>query len=364
MGIVARAARRPPVTAAITPLGGRGEAARRAWLLGGGLLLLVLVVIVGTALGAVPIPFDQTVAMLGHRVIGIPAAVSWPPSAETIVLELRLPRVLTAMLVGGGLAVAGAALQGVLRNPLADPYVLGTASGAALGAAIGILIPFRLLFLEFGLVHVLAFGGAVGAVLVVERLSRRGTLASLTGLLLTGYAVSSLLAAGLALVMTASGQSLRQIFFYLLGSFDGATWLRLAGAAPIVLVGVIALALRARSLNAFLLGEDAAAHLGVRVERERTLLLVLAALVTAAGVAVSGLIGFVGLVVPHAARLVVGPNARALVPASLVAGAAFLGLADLGARLAGEVPIGVITAIVGAPFFLWLLGRTRGGYEV
>jgi iron complex transport system permease protein len=331
---------------------------------GGGLVLLAVVVLVGVALGAVPIPLDQTAAMLAHRLLGIPVAVSWSPSAETIVLELRLPRVLMAMVVGGGLAVAGAALQGVLRNPLADPYVLGTASGAALGAAVGILIPFRLLFLEFGLVHVLAFGGAVAAVLVVERLSRRGTLASLTGLLLTGYAVSSLLAAGLALVMVASGQSLRQIFFYLLGSFDGATWLRLAGAAPIVFVGVVLLALRARALNAFLLGEDAAAHLGVRVDRERTILLVLAALVTAAGVAVSGLIGFVGLVVPHAVRLLVGSSARVVLPASLVVGAAFLGLADLAARLAGEVPIGVITAVVGAPFFLWLLGRTRGGYEV
>jgi iron complex transport system permease protein len=363
MGVIAPVARSPVDGLAAVLARPRG-AGRRLLLVGGGLVLLAVVVLVGVALGAVPIPLDQTAAMLAHRLFGIPVAVSWSPSAETIVLELRLPRVLMAMVVGGGLAVAGAALQGVLRNPLADPYVLGTASGAALGAAVGILIPFRLLFLEFGLVHVLAFGGAVAAVLVVERLSRRGTLASLTGLLLTGYAVSSLLAAGLALVMVASGQSLRQIFFYLLGSFDGATWLRLAGAAPIVFVGVVLLALRARALNAFLLGEDAAAHLGVRVDRERTILLVLAALVTAAGVAVSGLIGFVGLVVPHAVRLVVGSSARVVVPASLVVGAAFLGLADLAARLAGEVPIGVITAVVGAPFFLWLLGRARGGYEV
>jgi iron complex transport system permease protein len=326
--------------------------------------LLLAVVVAGTAVGSVGVPLDQTAALLAKRLLGVPLAVTWPASAETIVLELRLPRVLTAMVVGGGLAAAGVALQGVLRNPLADPYVLGTASGAALGAAIGILIPFRLLFLEFGLVHVLAFVGAIAAVLTVERLSRRGTLSSLTGLLLTGYAVGSLLAAGLAIVMYASGQSLRQIFSYLLGSFDGASWLRLAGAAPIILAGVVLLALRARSLNAFLLGDDGAAHLGVEVARERTILLVLAALVTAAGVAVSGLIGFVGLVVPHGVRVVLGPNARAVVPASVVAGAAFLGLADLGARLAGEIPIGVVTALVGAPFFLWLLARTRAGYEL
>jgi iron complex transport system permease protein len=353
----------------------RAEAAVGAVLAGGGpwrpallglgaMALLGLVVVVGTALGAVAVPPDQTAAILGRRLMGLPVPVTWPASAETIVLELRLPRVLTAMVVGGGLAVAGAALQGLLRNPLADPYVLGTASGAALGAAVGILIPVRLLFLEFGLVHVLAFGGALGAVLTVDRLSRRGTLSSLTGLLLTGYAVSSLLAAGLALVMYGSGQSLRQIFSFLLGSFDGASWLRLAGAAPLIVMGVALIALRARSLNALLLGEDGAAQLGIEVGRERTVLLVLASLVTAAGVAVSGLIGFVGLVVPHAVRLVVGPNARLVVPGSLVVGAAFLGLADLGARLAGEVPVGVITAIVGAPFFLYLLGRVRGGYEL
>jgi iron complex transport system permease protein len=330
----------------------------------GSLVLLLAVVVAGTALGSVSVPLEQTAALLARRILELPVAVTWPASAETIVLELRLPRVLMAMVVGGGLAAAGVALQGVLRNPLADPYVLGTASGAALGAAIGILIPFRLLFLDFGLVHVLAFVGAVTAVLTVERLSRRGTLSSLTGLLLTGYAVGSLLAAGLAIVMYASGQSLRQIFSYLLGSFDGASWLRLAVAAPIILGGVALLTLRARSLNAFLLGDDGAAHLGFDVPRERTILLVLAALVTAAGVAVSGLIGFVGLVVPHAVRVVSGPNARSVMPASLVAGAAFLGLADLGARLAGEIPIGVITALVGAPFFLWLLGRTRAGYEL
>jgi iron complex transport system permease protein len=365
VGIVARAAGRPAGRAGRVAREARaGIRGRPVLLAAGAVALLVAVVLVGTAFGAVAVPLDQTAAILGRRLLGLPLTVTWPASAETIVLDLRLPRVMMAMVVGGGLAVAGAALQGLLRNPLADPYVLGTSSGAALGAAVAILIPVRVLFLEFGLIHVLAFAGALAAVLTVERLSRRGTLASLTGLLLTGYAVSSLLAAGLALVMYSSGQGLRQIFFFLLGSFDGASWLRLAGAAPIIAVGVILLGLRARALNALLLGEDGAAHLGLDVGRERTILLILASLVTAAGVAVSGLIGFVGLVVPHAVRLVVGPNARGVVPGSFVVGAAFLGLADLIARVAGEVPIGVVTALVGAPFFLWLLARTRGGYEL
>src|SRR3989304_3891585 len=162
MGVAARASP-PPDLAAAWPLG-RRAAVRRPLVLGAGAgALLLVVVVVGAALGAVAVPLDQTAAILGRRLLGPPFAATWPPSAATSVLELRLPRVLTAMVVGGGLAVTGAALQGLLRNPLADPYVLGTSSGAALGAGIGILIPFRLLFLDFGLVHVLAFGGALAA---------------------------------------------------------------------------------------------------------------------------------------------------------------------------------------------------------
>ena len=220
--------------------------------------------------------------------------VTWPPTSEAIVLDLRLPRVLTAMVVGTGLAVAGATFQGLLRNPLADPYVLGTASGAALGAAIAVLIPARGLVFEFGLLNLLAFVGALLSVTVVYRLSRMSALAPLTSLLLTGYAVGSLLAAGLAMAMYLSGTGLRQIFAYLLGGFDGTSWARLAVAAPLIIGGSLLILLRARSLNGFLLGEEAAAHLGVDVRRERAILLGLASLVTAAGVAVAGLIGFVG----------------------------------------------------------------------
>ena len=199
--------------------------------------------------------------------------VTWPPTAEAIVLDLRLPRVLTAMVVGTGLAVAGATFQGLLRNPLADPYVLGTASGAALGAAIAVLIPARGLVLEFGLLNLLAFVGALLSVTVVYRLSRTSALAPLTILLLTGYAVGSLLAAGLAMAMYLSGTGLRQIFAYLLGGFDGTSWARLAVAAPLIIGGSLLILLRARSLNGFLLGEEAAAHLGVDVRRERAILL-------------------------------------------------------------------------------------------
>jgi iron complex transport system permease protein len=290
--------------------------------------------------------------------------VTWPPTSEAIVLDLRLPRVLTAMVVGTGLAVAGATFQGLLRNPLADPYVLGTASGAALGAAIAVLIPARGLVFEFGLLNLLAFLGALLSVTVVYRLSRMSALAPLTSLLLTGYAVGSLLAAGLAMAMYLSGTGLRQIFSYLLGGFDGTSWVRLAVAAPLIIGGSLLILLRARSLNGFLLGEEAAAHLGVDVRRERAILLGLASLVTAAGVAVAGLIGFVGLVVPHFVRLLVGPNARLVIPISALFGASLLAAADLVARMLGGIPVGVITAVIGAPFFLLLLRRARTGYEL
>ncbi len=340
-------------------------ARRRPVVLAGiGLAALAVSLVAGVAFGAVSVAPGDTIAILLHRVLGLNLAQTWSPAAETIVFDLRLPRVLSAMLVGLGLAVAGATFQGLLRNPLADPYVLGTASGAALGAAIAVLIPVRVLVLEFGLLHGLAFVGALVAVFTVYRLSRIGGMSPLTGLLLTGYAVGSLLAAGLAMAMYLSGAGLRQIFSYLLGGFDGSSWLRLAAAAPLVILPAIAIAARARALNGLLLGEEAAVHLGVNVRRERAILLALGSLITAAAVAISGLIGFVGLVVPHVVRLLVGPNARLVIPLAALFGASLMTIADLAARLLGEIPVGVVTAVIGAPFFLLLLRRTRTGYEL
>jgi cobalamin transport system permease protein len=354
------------VVAASRPRGGAAAAlARRPIaLVGLGLVALLAVLVAGVAAGSVAVPPGDTVAILAHRLLGLDLGATWTAAEETIVVDLRLPRVLTAMTVGVGLAVAGATFQGVLRNPLADPYVLGTASGAALGAAIAVLLPVRALILEFGLLHGLAFVGALGAVWLVYRFSRVGGHGQMTSLLLTGYAVGSLLAAGLSMAMFLSGANLRQIFSYLLGGFDAASWLRFATALPIVGVSCGLIALRARSLNGFLLGEEAAAHLGIDVRRERAILLGLASLATAAAVAVSGLIGFVGLVAPHVVRLAVGPNARFVLPLAALFGAILMAAADLAARLAGDIPVGVVTAIIGAPFFLALLRRSRAGYEL
>jgi iron complex transport system permease protein len=328
------------------------------------LAALAVALVAGVALGSVAISPTDTVAILVHRLSGLDIARTWSPATETIVWELRVPRVLTAMVVGAGLGVAGATFQGLLRNPLADPYVLGTASGAALGAAIAVLIPVRIVILEFGLLNGFAFIGALIAVFAVYRLSRVTGMAPLTGLVLTGYALGSLLAAGLAMAMYLSGAALRQIFTYLMGGFESSSWLRLAGSAPLVIVGCLVVATRARSLNGLLLGEESAANLGVDVRRERVVLLALGSLITAASVAVAGLIGFVGLVAPHVVRLLVGPNARLVLPLSAVFGAALMAYADVAARLLGEIPVGVVTAVIGAPFFMFLLRRTRTGYEL
>jgi iron complex transport system permease protein len=353
-------------TVAPVALVGRSASVRaRPFLLAGlAVVGLLTALVLGVGLGSVAITPADTVAILAHRLLGLDIPATWTPAAETIVMDLRLPRVLTAMVVGTGLAVAGATFQGLLRNPLADPYVLGTASGAALGAAIAVLIPVRAVVLEFGLLHGLAFAGALAAVYTVYKLSVTSGLAPMTSLLLTGYAVGSLLAAGLAMAMYLSGSALNQIFSFLLGGFDGSSWVRLAGAVPLIAIGTVAIILRARSLNGLLLGEETAAHLGIDVRRERGILLGLASLVTAAAVAVSGLIGFVGLVVPHVVRLVVGPSARLVLPLSAIGGAVLLVYADLVARLLGEIPVGVVTAVIGAPFFLVLLRRVRAGYEL
>ena len=327
-------------------------------------IVLLVSVALGVGLGSVQIGPTETIGVILWRTLGLHIGVDWAPASEAIIWELRLPRVLTAMVIGSGLAVAGATFQGLLRNPLADPYVLGTASGAALGAAIAVLIPVHVVVLEFGLLHGFAFAGALLSAWVVFRLGGSGGAGGLTRLLLTGYAVGSVLAALLTMAMYVSGADLRQIFSFLLGGLAGASWSRVAVAAPLIGAACILIVLRSRTLDGLLLGDAAAGHLGIDVARERGILLALASLATAAGVAISGLIGFVGLVVPHVVRLVVGPAARRVLPISAIVGAGLLAAADLVARLVGDVPVGGGMALRGAPFFLFLLQRTRSSYEL
>jgi iron complex transport system permease protein len=349
-------------TAAATPLTLGPTLGRSTLVLGGGMILLGAAALAAVAVGTSGVDMGDALAIVLHRLLGI-GAVTWPPSSETIVWELRLPRIAAGIVVGAGLGCAGTVFQALLRNPLADPYIIGTAAGASLGAVSALLLPavvpmLAVGWLGLGLVQVLAFIGGLGAVLLVYAIARGRAGTPVVTLLLAGYAVSSLLAAGVALLMFVSGDRLAAVISWLLGSLSGASWARLAVAAPLIVLSFSLLLMRWRALNALLLGEQQAAFLGVEVEREKRILTALAALATTAGVAISGTIGFVGLVVPHLLRLAFGPDHRLLLPASMVYGAVLLVLADLGARLVGGIPVGVVTALIGAPFFLWLLRRS------
>lgn len=348
---------------AVRPLVRGPSLTRAAVVLGAGVALLALVLVVAVGFGSVSLTPDLTIRILGHRLLGM-GTVTWAPSAEQIIFDLRLPRALTAMLVGGALAAAGTVFQVLLRNPMADPYVVGTAAGASLGAVVGILVPVLVPalavgaagnWLGLGAVQLLAFVGGLSTVLLVYAVARQGGRAPVVTLLLAGYAVSAVLAAAVALLMFTAGRALAAVVAWLMGSLAGSSWTQLAFAAPLVTVACLLLTVRWRSLNLLLLGELQAAHLGLDVEREKVILTVLATLATSAAVAVSGTIGFVGLVAPHLLRLAIGPDHRLLVPASILLGAALLTLADLAARMAGGVPVGVLTALIGVPFFLWLL---------
>jgi iron complex transport system permease protein len=337
---------------------------RPVWLGIVGLGALAFLLVAGVTVGTAKVAPTDTIGVILWRVFGLDMGRAWTDATETIVWDIRVPRVLTAMVVGAGLAVSGAALQGLIRNPLADPYILGTATGAAVGAAIAVFIPVHLAMVELGLANGLAFVGALATVYVVLRLGGSGVAGGLTRLLLTGYAISAILAAILTMAMYASGSNLRQIFSFLLGGLGASSWTRLAVAAPLILGASLVIGLRARTMDGFLLGDAAAGHLGVDVRHERRVLLAAASMATAAGVAIAGLIGFVGLVVPHGVRLLVGPSARRLIPLSAIGGAILLSAADLGARMLGDIPVGVVMALIGAPFFLYLLTRSRTGYEL
>jgi iron complex transport system permease protein len=317
--------------------------------------LLLLVALVAGAHGSVRIPYAQVLqAVLGTGSV---------PEYRDIVMQVRLPRILVAALVGGGLATAGAAMQGLFRNPMADPGIIGVSAGGALGGVVA--IAGGLYGWTFLSVPAMAFAGALGAVLAVYGIARVLGRGSPTALLLTGMAVSAFLSAMVSLVITLTVYNLdvlREIVFWLSGGLEARAWRHVRMAGLPILAGMAVLVWYSRELNLLLLGDEEARSLGVRVKTVRHWLLLGAALVTGAAVSVSGIIGFVGLVVPHMLRLITGPDHRVLIPASALGGAAFLVAADTVARVIvepAEVRVGIITAVAGAPFFLWLLYRNR-----
>lgn len=334
------------------------------------LLLVLILVAVGT--GAFAIAPLQAIAILLNTV-GIAIPVEFTTQQQAVLLSIRLPRVVLGILTGAGLAVTGAALQGLFRNPLADPGLVGVSGGAALGAAsvivLGALwIPGLTQALGNLTLPLAAFLGGLIATLTVYRLASHRGQSQLAVMLLAGIAVNALAFAGIGLFSYLStDEQLRNLTFWNLGSLGGAQWNLLLTIAPIVIVGIILLLRRAAELNALLLGEAEAAHLGVDIQRLKYQVIVLTALVVGVLVAQTGIIGFVGLVMPHLLRLACGPDHKVVLPGAALLGATLMLAADVAARtvvIPAELPIGILTAFIGGPFFLWLLLRQRnqGGY--
>jgi len=323
---------------------------------------LVVVIAVATSLGSVRVPLLTTLGVLIDRLPFVDIVPTWPSAIETIVLEIRLPRVVLAGLVGAALATAGATYQGLFRNPLADPYLIGVAQGASLGAVVGFLVPASWQILGFGLIPLLAFIGALLATFAVYMLARVGKTLPVTTLILAGVALSALLGSIVSYLIITSGDVMHSIIFWLMGSFSLSRWSEVEVVLPYIAVGTGVIIVYARLLNVMQLDEEQAQQLGVNVERLKLVLLGAATLITAASVSFVGTIGFVGIIIPHAVRIIWGADHRFLLPLSVLTGAIFMILADLAARTLlspTEIPIGVITAICGAPFFLYLLRKRK-----
>lgn len=322
-------------------------------------LILLAIVTIGISLsiGSVSIPVKDILKIIIHKfpLLNILIKGESIQKYQLIILRLRLPRILLAMLVGSGLATAGVAMQGLFKNPMASPYVVGVSSGSSFGAALAILILPGIFS-----VPLLAFLTGLGAILLVYRISRRNGKVPVETLLLAGIAIGFFFSAITSLLMYTSAQSVHYLVFWMMGGFGGRSWRHVVTALPFIGFGIPAIYYFSRELNVMQLGEESATHLGVNVEKVKKLLLIFSSLITAAAVAVSGVIGFVGLIIPHITRIIVGPDHRILIPASALLGGIFLVWCDSLARIVispVELPVGIITSCFGAPFFIYLLKK-------
>lgn len=321
-----------------------------------GTLAAVLFAVVLVSAGIGPVPIEPLVVgqVLADSLPYVTVQVS--DTHEIIVRTIRLPRIALGAVVGFGLAAAGVVMQGFFRNPMADPSIIGVSSGAAVGAVATIAIPT---VFPGGLTWA-AFIGAVVAAFAVYLLATENGRTPVATLLLAGVAIQTFLGAVVSFLLLHSGRSLNEAIYWLMGHLSDASWSDLPSTVLVTTIGFVVLATHARDLNVLLLGEEDAHALGIEVERTKRLLLAVSSIVTASAVAVSGVIGFVGLIVPHVMRLLVGPDHRILLPTSALAGATFLVATDTLARSAlggAELPVGIVTAFMGAPFFLYLLRR-------
>lgn len=322
---------------------------------------LLIMMIVALAQGSVWLSV-RDVFLIIKSLFGYPLPEHIKASSAFIVTEVRMPRILLAALVGGTLSVIGASFQAIFKNPMADPYVMGVSSGAAFGATLGIVLGFSTSLAGMSMISILAFVGALVTVFVVYNLARTGSRVSTMGILLAGIVVNAVLTAFMSLIMIFFHNDIDKIVTWTMGSFNGASWDQVKWIILPVLLGVVFLLTQSRELNAMVIGEDEALNMGVNVERVKKITLILSSFLAAFSVSVSGIIGFVGLIVPHLFRMVFGANHKVLIPVSFFGGALFLLICDTLARSIVpnmEIPVGVITASFGGPFFLFLLQKHK-----
>jgi len=344
----------------MNPLHGSSLRRTSAWLLG--LASLLLMLLLNTGVGPVRIPWNTIHAVLAAHLGNRPLDPAIPASFETIVLDIRLPNAVLIALTGMALGGSGAAYQGVFRNPLADPYLIGVASGAGLGAVAAMSVQWPDSLAGMRIIPLAAFTGAMVTVALVYTLARVGRTAPITTLILAGVAVSSFASALTSLIMLASTDQLLRAVAWLLGGFTLGGWEPVLAELPYLAAGMLVLILVSRPMNVLQFGDVQAAQLGIHVERYKIVILIAASLVTATAVSFAGVIGFIGLMVPHGVRLLFGGDYRRLIPLATLFGGAALLAADLLARIliAPQVlPVGIVTAIAGAPFFLLLLRRAK-----
>jgi iron complex transport system permease protein len=335
---------------------------RKLWFyIGGALLLLLFSILVSLSLGSANIPIGDVWRILLHKLplLDKIITVNWESADEQIIMQVRFPRVALAIVVGASLAVAGTGFQGILRNPLADPYTLGVSTGASVGAAI---------MIHFGLMQVMgqwtvplvAFVTGIVTLVFVFYLSRIGGKMSMETLILAGVVVNAFLGSFVQFMVSLSNNVVNAILYWLMGSIAMKGWIYSEVLFPYLLIGFLVMLSYGRDMNLFALGERQAAHLGISVERTKIIVLVVSTLMTAAAVSVSGVIGFVGLVVPHLIRLIVGPDYRIIIPIAAIGGGIYVLWADTIARIIlspRDIQLGIITAFIGAPFFAYLLRK-------
>ena len=311
------------------------------------IILLILTVLFAISTGVAAISIKDIIEIFGG---------GGSDTTRAILFTLRLPRIIQAAVVGMGLSIAGTFFQGLLRNPMADSYVLGVSTGASFGATIAIVLGLGMLGMGF-----LSFVMALATMYVVYTLAKSGTKVSMSSMLLAGITISAFLSSIISMLMLLNHQEFIRIAFWTMGGFSLVLWQDVLFSAPVIIIGSFILYLFARDLNAMITGEEVAHHLGIDTDIVKKIILAVGSLITAAAVCVSGVIGFVGLIIPHICRIFVGPDNRILVPFSAIMGAVFLVLADTLARtlIASEIPVGIITSALGGPFFLVLLVKNK-----